>query len=88
MNEDVSQSFCKLSITDQSEQHNPGPVELPAQEHAVAGLELAVASLRELIGKWQSQEFSAAELVATQHRNRAVRAVSGHGNMAINLLSV
>lgn len=48
MNDDATQRLQSLSITD-SEASASNPT--PAQVHAVAGLDLALASLRELIGE-------------------------------------
>ena len=50
MSEDVTQSLRGLSLSNTDLEQMQRPLE-PRQHHAVAGLELAVASLRELIGE-------------------------------------
>lgn len=50
MSEDVTQSLKGLSLSTNDVAQTQQPLE-PRQHHAVAGLELAVASLRELIGE-------------------------------------
>ncbi len=50
MSEDVTQSLRGLSLSNTDAAQMQRPLE-SRQHHAVAGLELAVASLRELIGE-------------------------------------
>lgn len=49
MSEDVVRQLHRLSIGDHAE--NDASPKPPSQSHAVAGLDFALASLREIIGK-------------------------------------
>ena len=59
MSDDVIKHLGKLSITDHAENDAPNSHSaFPAQVHAVAGLDLALASLRELIGQYTFRQRS------------------------------
>ena len=62
MSDDVVKQLQELSIVDHAENEASAPP--PAQIHAVAGLDLALASLRELIGRRVSSRFTFASMTA------------------------